>query len=297
MKNYCNQVIDDNFNDLFLGALDCINENGVWTKPRGMECKELIAAQLVLTNPKNCLPTLKDRRLNYAYLIIEKFMYLTQICDPKILIAYNNKMADFLNLDKGDFDGAYGPRIAENQQLLYCYNELKNDPDSRRAVVTIHNAKDCQETKDSACTLNWHFMIRDGKLDMIVDMRSNDILWGTCLDIPAFCFIQEVMAKWLNIPIGKYVHNTSSLHYYKTTQKHLDEILGGLMELNGKENPDWTISFEDTPEALVEFWKGEKEIRENRDFQLSKFETINNYLFQLLEYWKKKDEKNGENKN
>ena len=299
MKHYCNQIIADNFNDLFIMSVNAIIENGKWTEPRGYRCKELISPQLILKNPKNCLITLKDRRLNYAYLIIEKMMYLSQICNPEILIAYNNKMRDFLNLNTQDFDGAYGPRIRENEQLRYVYEELKQDPDSRRAVVTIHNSKDCQPTKDSACTLNWHFMIRDGKLDMIVDMRSNDVLWGTCLDVPAFAFIQEVVAMWLMIPVGKYIHNTSSLHFYDTTELDLTRIIYGKRELNGRENPIWDISYEETPRALEQFWKGEEQIRLTRDFELTEYNVINQYLFQLLEYWKKKDEnkKNGENKN
>jgi thymidylate synthase len=295
MKHYCNQIIADNFNDLFLLSANAIIENGKWITPRGLRCKELISAQLVLTNPKNCLITLEDRRLNYAYLTIEKMMYLSQFCNPEILIAYNNKMRDFLNLDKNDFDGAYGPRIAENFQLDYCFKELKSDPDSRRAVVTIHNSTDCRPTKDSACTLNWHFMIRDGKLDMIVDMRSNDILWGTCLDVPAFAFIQEVMAKWLKIPIGNYIHNNSSLHFYDTIELDLIRIIHGTKQLNNKKIPEWDISYEDTPEALQLFWQEEKRIREERDFQLTKYNTINAYLLQLLNYWKKKDENKKKN--
>ena len=286
-----------NFNWLWVKAVTAILLDGKWTNPRGFKCKELISAQLILTDPKQCLITLKDRKLNYIYLIIEKFMYLSQFQDPEILIAYNKQMQNYLN-EEGKFDGAYGDRIAKNNQLEWCYNELLKDPDSRRAVVTIHDATDCNhETKDSACTLNWHFMIREGKLDMIVNMRSNDILWGTCLDVPAFSFIQEVMAKWLSIERGKYIHNTSSLHFYDTTEKQILDIVNGDMKTNGQNIPIWDIPYDLTKFALEQFWEGEKMIREDGTFKLTDFPVINEYLFQLVEYWKKRKEKQNGHEN
>lgn len=301
--NNIGQIIEaNNFNQLFLEGINSIYTKGVWTKPRGFDCKEIMAATLILTNPKNCLITIKDRKLNYAYLIIEKMMYLSQICNVDTLIAYNNKMKDYLNLDTSDFDGAYGPRIAMNNQLEYCYNELKSDPDSRRAIVTIHNSSDCKPTKDSACTLSWHFMIRDNKLNMFANMRSNDILWGLCLDIPAFCFIQEVMAYWLRIEVGNYIHYDASLHYYKEFEQkllnyiknqHKDSIiLENHNEVNNEKNPVWDIPYEETKEALEEFWKQEEDIRKNREFTQTKWNVINFYLIKLITYWAIKDKKN-----
>lgn len=283
------------FDDLYINAVSDILNYGVWTEPRGFKCKELLSTQLILTDAKNCLPTMKDRKLNYAYLTIEKFMYLSQFQDPEILIAYNKNMQNYLNEKTGRFDGAYGERIAKGNQLEWCYQELKKDPDSRRAVVTIHDHTDCDhDTKDAACTLSLQFLIRDGKLDIVVNMRSNDILWGLCLDIPAFCFIQEVMAKWLEIPVGKYMHHAASLHYYDTTEKQALAPLAGSMEVNGRTLPKWDIPFDKTKDALMEFWTEEKRIRDEGDFMITNFNTINQYLFELKEYWDKK--KNGENK-
>ena len=292
MTNIGNIIIAEKFDDLFIDAVHSILARGKWTEPRGFKCKELIGAQMILTDGTKCLPTLKDRKLNYAYLTIEKMMYLSQCQDPEVLIAYNKNMQNYINHDTGKFDGAYGDRIAMNNQLEWCYEELKKDPDSRRAVVVIHNSTDCNhETKDSACTLTWQFLIREGKLDMVVNMRSNDILWGTCLDIPAFGFIQEVMAYWLEIPVGRYIHNAASLHYYDTTEKQIMEIIGGSLEVNGKKTPKWTIPFESYKNALAMFWREERKIREKGYFDYTGYETIDEYLKQLQNYWKHKKEK------
>ena len=291
-----NVIRANNFNSLFLQAIDTIRTNGKWTNPRGFECKELVGALLILTDPNKCLVTIKDRKLNYAYLIIEKFMYLTGKSMPEVLLAYNPNMKNYMNDETGDFDGAYGPRIGN--QFEWCYQELKQDRDSRRAIVTIHNDKDCNsETKDSACTLSWHFMIRDGKLDMLVNMRSNDLLWGLCLDVPAFCFAQEVMACWLGIPMGRYLHYDSSLHYYKEFEEKLlgylkpdeqpedDYLINNLNAVNDEKNPVWDIPFDQTFEAFNLFWRNEELLRKTGEYLDTPFPVINSYLARLKRFW------------
>lgn len=282
--NYCAQIEENNFNRLFKKAIREIDKFGVWTNPRGLFCKEVIAPQLILTDPSKCITTLKNRKLNYAYLIIEKFSYLSQISIPETLIAYNSKMRSYLNQETGNFDGAYGLRIAKNKQLEYCYKQLLADKDSRQAVITINDYTDRRESLDKPCTISLQFLMRNGKLDMVVNMRSNDLLWGFCLDVPAFCFLQQVMAYWLGVEVGYYIHQPASFHYYKEFE---EKIFGYLKdeELNDETLPEWDIPFENTLDALMKFWEQERQIRETTTFDRTGYETIDAYLDRLFDYW------------
>lgn len=292
----------DDFNYLFAQCIYYINTNGEWTKPRGLDCKEIICPTLVLKDASKALCTIKERKLNYAYLIIEKMTYLSGVSKPDVLFEYNGKMRDFFNKEINDFDGAYGPRL--KGQMEWCYDELKKDKDSRRAVMTIHNASDNHETKDSACTLNLHFIIRDNKLILITNMRSNDVKWGLCLDVPAFVFLQEVMACWLNLEMGVYIHQPHSLHYYKEFESELLDYQYMVEEPytpeimwkgtnNNKTIPKWDVSRNLTYIALNDFWTEEENIRRTLSFNPTKYHVINEYLAELLKYWdgKKKYDK------
>lgn len=300
-----NKIEANNFNELFISAIYTLHTKGEWTKPRGFKCKELIAPQLVLTNPFNCLCTIKDRKLNYAYLIIEKFSYLSQISVPNILISYNAKMKDYINPKSKDFDGAYGPRIGRGNQLEHAFKLLSEDKDTRQAVITINDWTDRKKSADKPCTLSLQFLIRQNKLHLIVNMRSNDILWGLCLDCPAFAFIQEVMLYWLKekyktLKIGNYIHNAGSFHFYDYSEKQLlnmlkldeqeDYKIVNLNSINNKTNPKWNVSKKDTKKALKLFWKEEKNVREKLKFNKTGFNCIDEYLNQLLNYWTKKYE-------
>lgn len=287
----------NNFDDLFVRGIYLIHTNGTWVHPRGFNCKEVLTPTLILTDPKRCYPTLKERKLNYAYLTIEKMMYLSGIMKEDVIISYNSKMKNYLN-DNGHFDGAYGPRI--KGQLDWVYHELKKDPDSRRAVVTIHDKTDNNSaTKDSACTLSLHYMIRDGKLNAITYMRSNDILWGLCLDVPAFCFLQEVLAFWLGVEIGTYTHIPSSLHYYDTFE---DKLLGYIEEVGEPYAADvvsrghrlnldfkpWSIPYNDTTEHLNAFWMIEEDIRTKGSKARFLDPCLDSMLDVITTFWDKK---------
>jgi thymidylate synthase len=64
-------------------------------------------------------------------------------------------------------------------------------------------------------------MIRDGRLEWLQVMRSNDLIWGTPINFVQFTYLQEIMAGWLGVNVGSYVHVSDSLHVY---QRHWDEL-------------------------------------------------------------------------
>ena len=284
-------IVNDNFNDIFLESLKLLKDQGRKTNPRGFTCYEIIAPQIILTNPLNCLITIKERKLNYAYLIVEKFTYLGQISKPDLLLRYNKQMSNYINDITNDFDGAYGLRILRNHQLDWCYNLIKNDPDTRQAVITINDFTDRRSSKDIPCTLSFQFLLRDGKLDMIVNMRSNDIIWGTCLDIPACFFVQEVLSFCLGVEVGRYIHQPGSLHYYDHHGNLINELLGSNLTYNDQLTQRWNISKDDTKEAINGFWFGERQISDGVGY-LSRFNVINNYLSKIRLYWSNKIKQN-----
>lgn len=112
------------------------------------------------------------------------------------------------------FQGAYGPRIGD--QLERVEEQLRRDPDTRQAVVSLWSETDRDPSwKDRPCTTEFQLMIRDGRLDIFVFMRANDLWTGTCYDVFQFAQIQAAMANVLGIPWGTYHHYATSLHIYE----------------------------------------------------------------------------------
>jgi thymidylate synthase len=118
----------------------------------------------------------------------------------------------------------YGYQWKRGDQLGYVIKELKRDPRSRRAHITIHDGKENAKHKfDTPCTLSIGFTtnVVSGRLDMSVMMRSNDLWFGFCNDQYCFSMLQRMIADELNIEVGKYFHFANNLHLY---ERHFEKL-------------------------------------------------------------------------
>lgn len=128
-------------------------------------------------------------------------------------------------------------------QIKYIVEKLKADPNSRQAVIHLKHPIEYYG-KDEICTLTVQFFIRDNKLKMVVNMRSNDIIRGLPYDHAVFVLLQHYIARQLNVEADCfYYHNAASFHLY-----HVD-----LDKINKDEfNSDVSYPFEITNEFFEE---------------------------------------------
>ena len=118
--------------------------------------------------------------------------------------------------------GAYGARLRAAgingiDQLQACITLLQAQPDTRQAVCTLWDGgRDlARPHKDLPCN-NWlHFLVRDGKLDLTVVIRSNDLWWGVPYNAFNWMQLQCVVAARVGLPPGTYTHFADSLHLYE----------------------------------------------------------------------------------
>ena len=210
------ESIDDIWMKLWEAVKDGIKEqesrdgNVVW---------ECIDAHIIMTNPTRNLSHNKVRDMSIRYAIGEYLWYESASNLLKPIQAFT-KGWDRMSDDGIHVNSNYGHLIKKKygfDQFDMCHRELLQAPQSRRAVLHYKYPFDFVESpsKDVPCTLSQQFIIRDGALHSIVNMRSNDIWNGIPYDIFFFTSNQIKMAMLLNIPIGMYMHNAGSLHMYK----------------------------------------------------------------------------------
>ena len=120
------------------------------------------------------------------------------------------------HMDKnGDVRSNYGWQWNRKDSLNKVIDKLKNNKNTRQAVLSIYDSKEIDTySKDTPCTNSIHFQIINQKLCMTVNMRSNDLWYGFCNDQYCFSKLQELVSLKLNIEIGWYYHFTSNLHLY-----------------------------------------------------------------------------------
>ncbi len=179
--------------------------------PRNKTTTERSPLTIVLEDIHHNIVTNPYRNMNHTYALIETLWVLKGRTDLEYLLPYNKRMGSFSD-DGVELSGAYGPQFVTQRQ--YVFNILKNDRNSRQAVMTIWKPNPAP-SKDVPCTVMLHFLIRDGKLDLIVYMRSNDLWLGFPYDLYLFTTIQKLMACSLKVKYGTYTHITGSMHLYE----------------------------------------------------------------------------------
>ena len=107
-----------------------------------------------------------------------------------------------------------------DDQYLNCLAELKRNQDTRRAVM-IYTRPSMQwefgkdGMSDFMCTNTVQYLVRDGKLNALVYMRSNDAVFGYKNDFAWQKYVLESLCKDADIPIGDIYWNVASLHVYE----------------------------------------------------------------------------------
>jgi thymidylate synthase len=161
--------------------------------------------------------------ISVAFAIVEVIGIMNGRRDSAYLNFFNPRLPELAGYGP-EYHGAYGHRIRVNlgfDQLNRAFTALKNNPNGRQTALQIWDAKQdfphadgspCAD--DIPCNLCSMLKIRHGKLEWTQIMRSNDLFKGLPYNIVQFTSLQEVVAGWLGVPVGSYVHFSDSLHLY-----------------------------------------------------------------------------------
>lgn len=137
------------------------------------------------------------------------------ICGPRELEQYRQEMLDGIldfEVDRGKWAYTYHRRMGD--QVDFVIRELREHPDSRRAVIDIRAPED-MGSEEPACLQHLQYFIFDGKLDCIATFRSNDACKATFMNAFALICLQERIAKELGLGVGVYTHRANSFHAYE----------------------------------------------------------------------------------
>lgn len=158
------------------------------------------------------------RDFNPFFALMEALWILAGKNDVAFPCMFNSKLAQFSD-DGITFHGAYGHRLRSCgvDQLKKVVTVLQKDPDTRKAVLQIWDYKKDlgYGGKDLPCNDLIMFKIRDGKLNMTVCNRSNDIILGAYnVNQVQFSYIQEYVASMVGCAMGEYRQVSDSYHAY-----------------------------------------------------------------------------------
>lgn len=225
-----------NVNKALAEAIPYLMDHGLEEQSRNGAV--LVAPEPVCTvyrDPLERVVFSQTRNANPFFHLMEALWMLDGRGDLAWPVQFNKRFSEYS--DNGQtIHGAYGWRWRGYfmfDQLEELINHLQENPTSRRAVLSMwcadgdlrpHNLRAGAfgvagegglSSKDVPCNTHAYFSIRDGKLDMTVCNRSNDIIWGAYgANIVHFSMLQEYMAISIGVSVGVYNQISNNFHAY-----------------------------------------------------------------------------------
>jgi len=216
------------FNNKFKSIISDIENNGQLSQPRDLKVKELTVATYPF-NPTETIANFSSRSFNWKYFAGELVWYLNKDRDVEYIGNFSNFWKNITNPSTNEINSNYGSLLF-GDQLGWVRNSLIQDKNTRQAIAFLNQPKfQFPSNKDFVCTMYLNFWIRDNKLNMKVQMRSNDIFYGLTYDAPFFSFVHQHMRLWLletypQLELGQYFHCADNIHFYEQHFELADKI-------------------------------------------------------------------------
>ncbi|MDJ0952539.1 MAG: thymidylate synthase [Acidimicrobiia bacterium] len=215
----------------FLSVYKDLRTKGELTSPRGQKVLEIQDYMLTM-GPRDRFTSYKARKFNLDYAKFEMLWYLTG--DPyNDMIMKSASMWEGLRQPDGSWYSNYGQYWFAAPQFGFDWavSMLLEDKDTRQAVIPMLRYSHLfHSNRDIVCTESISFRIRDNRLYMSVNMRSQDAMWGFTNDIFCFSILHEMVYtmlvdKYDGLIMGPYTHKVDSFHVYERHFEMLDQII------------------------------------------------------------------------
>ncbi|MGH9905438.1 MAG: thymidylate synthase, partial [Pyrinomonadaceae bacterium] len=173
---------------------------------RAGQTREILHSAMSISDPIQRWITSRTPPINPAFAIAEAIWIISGRNDSAFLNYFNSQLPKYAG-DGETYHGAYGYRLRHNlqiDQLDRAYQTLKGKPNSRQVVLQIWDGRidlptssGVEASTDVPCNLMSILKVRNGKLEWMQIMRSNDVYRGLPYNIVQFTTLQEVLAGWL----------------------------------------------------------------------------------------------------
>ncbi len=124
----------------------------------------------------------------------------------------------------GDLGPVYGKQWRDFfgvDQLSNLVHDLKNNPDSRRLIISAWNPAQVKDMALPPCHAFVQFYVNDGKLSCQLYQRSGDIFLGVPFNIASYSLFTLMLAQVCGLKPGEFVHTIGDAHIYSN---HLDQV-------------------------------------------------------------------------
>lgn len=210
-------------------------------------------------NLQDGFPLLTTKKLHLRSIIHELIWFLNGSTNIKYLKDNDVKIWDEWADSDGNLGPIYGyqwrswpaPNGEHIDQITQVIEQIKNNPDSRRLIVSAWNVADIPQMKLPPCHAFFQFYVADGKLSCQLYQRSADIFLGVPFNIASYALLTHMVAQQCGLDVGDFIWTGGDCHLYanhaEQVELQLSRTPGPLPQLHIRRRPEsiFDYRFED----------------------------------------------------
>ncbi len=220
---------------IYLELLQKIMDEGAQKHDRtGTGTKSIFGHQMRF-NLAEGFPLLTTKKVHLKSIIYELLWFLKGDTNIKYLNDNGVRIWDEWADEKGDLGPVYGKQWTAwkgyngetYNQIAYVQDQIRNNPDNRRMIVSGWNVADLQsliagkKTAPPPCHTMFQFYVANNKLSCQLYQRSADTFLGVPFNIASYSLLTMMMAQVTGRELGDFVHTFGDVHIYNN---HFDQV-------------------------------------------------------------------------
>ncbi|HAX4405365.1 TPA: thymidylate synthase [Escherichia coli] len=206
-------------------------------------------------NLQDGFPLVTTKRCHLRSIIHELLWFLQGDTNIAYLHENNVTIWDEWADENGDLGPVYGkqwrawptPDGRHIDQITTVLNQLKNDPDSRRIIVSAWNVGELDKMALAPCHAFFQFYVADGKLSCQLYQRSCDVFLGLPFNIASYALLVHMMTQQCDLEVGDFVWTGGDTHLYSN---HMDQTH---LQLSREPRPLPKLIIKRKPESIFDY--------------------------------------------
>lgn len=204
-------------------------------------------------------PCVTTKKLHLRSIIIELLWFLQGDTNIKYLKDNNVRIWDEWADENGNLGPVYGHQWRSwpdgnggtIDQITKLVDQIKNNPDSRRLLVSAWNVADVDNMALPPCHTMFQFYVANGKLSCQLYQRSADTFLGVPFNIASYALLTMMLAQVCDLKVGEFVHTFGDAHIYSNHMEQVELQLSRdprplpTMEINPNVKDIFSFKYED----------------------------------------------------
>lgn len=203
-------------------------------------------------------PLVTTKKMHLKSILHELLWFLSG--DTNIKYLQDNKVTiwDEWADENGNLGSVYGAQWRRWEKWSYGFDgyidqisqvidQIKNNPDSRRHLVSAWNVGEIENMALPPCHYAFQFYVVNGKLSCLFNMRSIDTFLGLPFNIASYAFLVHMVAQQCNLGVGELIWSGGDVHLY------LNHLKQARLQLKRKPFPLPQLVILRKPESIFDY--------------------------------------------